>query len=483
MNDSIENTVHLSINERLIDSIVFFLTLIFYSITIHQGVGGIESPGDTAKFQYIGSILGIPHSPGYPLYVIINWLWSHLPLPISLSIKINLLSAFFAAGAVTLFRRSLIYLGSGRIVSFIAATALALSRLFWIRSTEAGPGAMSYFLVSLLLFFLIRWTINKKDSDLWVAIIITFIAAWHTPLCLWLSPIAIIYTISVQPGAWKKKQTWIACASGLLIGLGIYSFIYIRSHQGAPAIEYVYYNTPIKRVFLMALNEQFWSNYFLANPKIIFTYRLPQLLSETCRQLTYGGVFLSIIGIIYLYIKRIRIGIFLTIALFCAFLFKAHIYSGNMIGEYWLFFMLTAYLAGIGLYWIWNYKKAVGIFFSIIYAALILFNTTTQNRDLLFKHNKLDIEKLLLICPHGSNLLADDYYTWREILRYYNFTDPFIKNREIKLQDKLNLYDGSTNFFIANSIKKQLDDANINYVPVYSNEISTLYIIRKYRER
>ena len=481
MNDSIENKTLLSINERLIDSSVFLLALILYSITIHQGVAGIESPGNTAKFQYIGSILGVPHSPGYPLYVIINWLWSHLPLPIALSTKINLLSACFAAGTLTLFRRSLIYLGSERIVSFVATAALALSRLFWIRSTEAGPGAMSYFLISLLIFFLIRWTINKKGSDLWSAIIITFTAAWHTPLCLWLSPIAIIYTISVKPDVWTKKSTWAACITGLAIGLGFYSFIYIRSHQGAPAIEYVYYNTPIKRVILMALNEQFWSNYFLAGPKIIFTYRLPQLLSETCRQLTYAGILLSIIGIIYLFIKRTCIGIFFTIALFCAFLFKAHIYSENMIGEYWLFYMLTAYLAGMGLNWIWNYKRAVGIFFSIIYAALVIFNTTTQNRDLLIKQNKLDVEKLLLIFPPGCNLLADDYYTWREVLRYYNFTNPFIKKRKIKLQDKLNLYDGSTNFFIANSIKKQLDDANINYVPIYSNKISTLYIIGKYQ--
>jgi len=457
MNNPINNNqTTLSANERLVDSAVFLAALIFYSFTLHQGVAGIESPGDTTKFQYIGFILGVPHSPGYPLYVIINWLWTHIPLPISVANKINLLSALFAAGTLTLFRRSLVYLESARSLSFAATAALAFSRLFWIRSTEAGPGAMSYFLIALLLFFLIRWTINKKESDLWSSLIVTFIAAGHASLCLWLSPIAIIYIISVKPNVCKKSSTWFAGIIGIIIGFGVYSFIYIRSHQGAPVLEYVRHNVSLKRVCLMALNKQFWSNYFIASPKIIFTYRLPQLLLETCRQLTYAGVFLSIAGIIFLFLKKFRVAVFFTIALIASFLFKIHIYSTNILGEYWLFFMLTAYLSGIGLIWIWNYKKTAGIILAVIYASLILFNTVTQNNDLLLKKNKLDIETLLLVCPHGSNLLADDYYTWQELLRYYDFTNPFIKKRKIKLQNNLNLYDGSTNFFIADNIKKQL---------------------------
>ena len=482
MNKSIENQTNSSVNERLIDLVVFIVSLLFYSITLQHGVTGIESPGDTAKFQYIGSILGVPHSPGYPLYVIINWFWSHIPLQISLATKINLLSAFFAAGALTFFRRTLSYLTVTRTVSLIATAGLALSRLFWMRSTEASPGAMSYFLISLLLFFLIRWTINTQKFDLWGSIIITFIAAWHTPLCLWLTPLTIIYIISVKPAAWKKSSTWLACTIGLAIGLGIYSFIYIRSHQGAPILEYVRQNTSVKRVILMALNVQFWGNYFRADPKIIFIYRFPQLISEVCRQLTYAGVFLGVIGIIFLFLKKIRIAVFFTIALIAAFIFKAHIYSINLTGEYWLFFMFAAYLAGVGLQCIWNYKKSAGIILSIIYAALILLSTAKYNRDLLVRQNELNIETLLLICPKGSNFLADDYYTWREILRYYNFTNPFIKKREIKLQDKLDLYDGSTNFFIANNIKKQLDEANVSYVPVSSNETAVLYIIGKIRD-
>ena len=479
MNKSIEKQENPAVDERLINFIVFIVFLLFYSITLQRGVAGIESPGDTAKFQYIGSILGVPHSPGYPLYVIINWFWSHIPLQISQASKINLLSAFFAAGTLTFVRRTLSYLKVSRTVSLIATAGLALSRLFWMRSTEAGPAAMSYFLVSLLLFFLVRWSINKQKFDLWGSLIITFIAAWHTPLCLWLTPLTIIYIISVKPAAWKKCSTWFACTAGLAIGLGVYSFIYIRSHQCAPILEYVRQNTSVKRVFLMSLNVQFWGNYFLANPKIIFIYRFPQLVSEACRQLTYAGVFLSALGIIYLFLKKIHIAVFFTVALIAAFLFKAHIYSINLTGEYWLFFMLTAYLAGIGLQWVWNYKKKAGIILSIIYVTLIFLNTAKYNRDLLIKQNKFDVENLLLICYKDSNLLADDYYTWREILRYYNYTNPFVKKRKIKLQDNLNLYDGSTNFFISDTIKNQLDEANVSYVPIYSNETAVLYIIGK----
>jgi len=483
MNNSIDKQTDLCAlkrgNERLIDFVVFITALIFYSLSLHKGVAGIESPGDATKFQYIGFVLGVPHSPGYPLYVIINWLWSHIPMQISVATKINLLSAVFAAGTLTFFRRSLVYLGSARTVSLIAASALAFSRLFWMRATEAGPGAMSYFLISLIIFFIIRRHFKNQDSDLWWALVFTFIAAWHDPLCLWLSPITILYIILSPPVAWRKKAAWLACAAGLIIGISLYLFIYIRSHQGAQVLEYVRKNVSVNRVFLMSLNAQFWPNYFLASPKIIFSHRLPQLIFETYHQLTIAGVLLGAAGIIFLFVKKFRIAVFLMLVLSAAFLFKAHLHSLNIIGEYWLFFMLIAYLSGIGLQWTWNYKKVVGVLFSIIFACLILINTTTNNRDLLISKNKLDVETLLLICPTGSNFLTDDYYKWQEILRYYNFTNPFIKKRKIKLTDNLNLYDGTTNFFISDTVKKQLDNANVSYVPISSNETAVLYIIGK----
>jgi hypothetical protein len=57
---------------------------------------------DGAEFQFASYLLGIAHPTGYPLYLILGWLWSHL-LPLGdVAYRINLLSAVFAGAAIGL---------------------------------------------------------------------------------------------------------------------------------------------------------------------------------------------------------------------------------------------------------------------------------------------------------------------------------------------------------------------------------------------
>jgi hypothetical protein len=39
---------------------------------------GLTLHGDTPKFQYLGSVLGTAHPPGYPLYVLVSYCFSKL---------------------------------------------------------------------------------------------------------------------------------------------------------------------------------------------------------------------------------------------------------------------------------------------------------------------------------------------------------------------------------------------------------------------
>ena len=57
---------------------------------------------DAAEFQLACHTLGIAHPTGYPLYLMLGWLWSHLVLLGDVAYRINMLSAVFAASAVGL---------------------------------------------------------------------------------------------------------------------------------------------------------------------------------------------------------------------------------------------------------------------------------------------------------------------------------------------------------------------------------------------
>lgn len=50
-------------------SLLVLLLCAVYSFTLLPGIG---YQGDTAKFQFVGKVLGIPQPTGYPTYIFLN---------------------------------------------------------------------------------------------------------------------------------------------------------------------------------------------------------------------------------------------------------------------------------------------------------------------------------------------------------------------------------------------------------------------------
>ena len=108
----------------------FSLSLTFclswgYLSTLLPGIG---YSGDTIKFQYLGKVLGIPHAPGYPLYLVLNHLFvSFFPFG-SLAYKVNLLSAIYALGACLVLFKLLNCLVQEVLLPLLSRLALASVR-------------------------------------------------------------------------------------------------------------------------------------------------------------------------------------------------------------------------------------------------------------------------------------------------------------------------------------------------------------------
>ncbi len=470
------------ISEGVVDVLLFSAALVFYMITLHPGVGGREMPGDAAKFQYIGSMLGVPHSPGYPLYVMINWAWSHLLPFVTLATRINLLSAVFASAALVVFRRGLAALGAARVVGIAATAGLALSGLFWLRATEAGPGAMSYLFVTVLFLCLIRWTLRRTDGCLWCALVTLFVAAGHETVCLWLVPVIVAYIVAVKPRVWLRASTWVACIAGIAIGYGVYAYVYIRSHEGALVLEFVRRNASLTRVLCTAFDGQFWPNYFYADAKTALLQRVPQLVVGTFRQFHVIGLPLSVIGVVALWRRSRAVALLFYVCTAMSVVAVIHLFTPDLTKQFWLFFLIAAYCCGAGLDCLWRAARGVGRAVLVLYVASLVLYVSVWERGFFNHRNPWDMEELLLACPEGSHMLTEDFYTWREVLRYYRHVNPFIRQRDIAVRDTLNVRGGATNVFVAASVKSHMDRIGIPYTPVYSNEVGTLYVIGRRRE-
>ncbi len=134
---------------------------------------------DAGEFIATSYILGIPHPPGTPLFVLIGRVWSLIPFPVSVPYKLNLLSAFATAlSAMILFvvvvktlwkpvtrdvggtPRMIVYGGA-----FSAAVVSASALTVWQNAIETEVYAVSFLMVAVLTWLLLRWRERRGTPE------------------------------------------------------------------------------------------------------------------------------------------------------------------------------------------------------------------------------------------------------------------------------------------------------------------------------
>jgi hypothetical protein len=178
---SYSNALH-----RWIGVSVFLLTLGTYIKTMAPAV----SFWDCGEFIATSYILGVPHPPGSPLYVLLGRLFSMVPLS-DVAVRITFMSALSSALAVwcvylstlALGRRalgghSLKPFGDHRDIGLIAgavvaALSLAFSYTQWFNATEAEVYGYSIFFTCFGLWLILYWegTGHGSQNDRWLLFI------------------------------------------------------------------------------------------------------------------------------------------------------------------------------------------------------------------------------------------------------------------------------------------------------------------------
>lgn len=148
--------------------ILFLLSLWVYVRTLCPTV----APFDSGELISAAYVLGIPHPPGYPLYVLLGKLFTFLPFG-SIAYRVNLMSAFF--GALTVMMVFLIVCklqapNSSETINqksiakawnllppMVAALMLAFSPVFWKQAVVAEVFTLNTFFAVLMVYVLLIW--------------------------------------------------------------------------------------------------------------------------------------------------------------------------------------------------------------------------------------------------------------------------------------------------------------------------------------
>ncbi len=159
---------------RLLAALIFLTSLIVYTMTMAASV----SFWDAGEFISVSYILGIPHSPGTPLYVLVGRVFAMLPLALSVAQRVNFLSVFTAALGVTMVYLIIVEVvrfmfgAAGKAAGRIAAHAggltgalfLMFSDTYWTDAIEAEVYAFSAFVMGLCTLLALKWLRTHPDD-------------------------------------------------------------------------------------------------------------------------------------------------------------------------------------------------------------------------------------------------------------------------------------------------------------------------------
>ena len=165
-------------SDRTIRTIVAAVVFLAAFVVYLETMAVTASFWDSGEFVSTSVTLGIPHSPGTPLYVLVGRVFSMLPLPMTVTQRVNFLSVLSAALGVMM-----AYLVMVAVVRFmfgeprsvlerlvqyigpvVGALYLAFSDTYWTDATEAEVYALSGFVMGLCTLLALAWYRNPRGE-------------------------------------------------------------------------------------------------------------------------------------------------------------------------------------------------------------------------------------------------------------------------------------------------------------------------------
>ncbi|MBW6516009.1 MAG: DUF2723 domain-containing protein [Candidatus Cloacimonetes bacterium] len=228
------NIVNLKTN-ALIAFAIFVGCLIVYWITQNRSV----TFWDVGEYITCSSILGIPHPPGNPFYIILGRFFTIIGLNVHHALIVNSLSGIMAALAVMF-----VYLFTVKLVSMIddnkyliiiagliAAFYTAFSYTFWNNAVEASVYPGRDLIINFVIWLTLVWVQKTKDyshQNYLLLIVYAFFIGFsiHQTSLQILPAVFFIVIYPILMHTIKTSKFWIRFTVFLIIGLILY-FVFI----------------------------------------------------------------------------------------------------------------------------------------------------------------------------------------------------------------------------------------------------------------
>ncbi len=426
--------------EPVARSLSFIVPFSLYVLTLAPSV----TFTDSGELAAACASLGVAHPTGYPLFVMLGFLWSWLPIPVPIIFKLNLFAAFCASLASLLFFELTLlllsaiqerYLNPSKVaketkkknakskfestlvrlerenliqIALAASLLFAFSRTVWAQATAIEVYSLHLVMLTLSLYLFLRFTLAKdvqlKDALFW-AFALGLGFCNHLTMIL-LAP-AMLYLYFHRFGFTTDAFKRIALMSlPFVLGLSLYLYLPIRSAM-MPEFNWGEVHRSFDKFFYHVSGKQYQINLFNGN----WQPQAKRFVSLLPFELALIGVALAVYGAVRLFQVQRSLAVFALLLVFGCMLYAIN-YNVHDVESYFLLaFLGLILLVGIGVFFLAHRRKEfarLSLFLPLI-AIAINFNHNDKRHDTLV----LDYTKTMLepLEPNALVLSAQwDYF-------------------------------------------------------------------------
>ncbi|HWO57573.1 MAG TPA: DUF2723 domain-containing protein [bacterium] len=223
--------------------VITLFTLIVYSMTVAPTL----SYWDCGEFIACSYILGVPHPPGTPLFVVLGRVFSLLPISSDIAVRVNYMSVIteaFAAAFAFLIIVRMIRQGLGALPGMVmekwqavvalgcgvsGALFMAFSTTHWNNAVEAEVYGASMLLIMILVWLAMVWADRRgepHDDRFLVAISYFALLSLGIHMTTYLAmPVIFLFIVFVDGRLRRDWRFWVSGIVLFLVAVDLMMFL------------------------------------------------------------------------------------------------------------------------------------------------------------------------------------------------------------------------------------------------------------------
>lgn len=264
------------------------ISLVVYMLTMCPTV----YVGDSGELIAASWSMGIPHSPGYPLFTMLGYLFSHAPIGDNPALRMNFMSALFGVISIILLYRLIVLITNEYLLSFASCLIFAFGKINWSQAVTTEVYTLNNLVVCIAIIYIILASRSDRKNYLYSAAFFSGLAFTTHQTSLLILPAGLWLLISTEKLPFKNGQkTWLLTTLFYILGLSLYLYLPLAASND-PSVNWgdpSNLNNFIETVFAPAftqVNKGYFIDHINYFANIFF------------RELTPIGALLSIVGFI-----------------------------------------------------------------------------------------------------------------------------------------------------------------------------------------